>query len=1005
MSKLPAEAPLVGRREELARLTAAIEDAENGTGRVIFISGEGGVGKTRLATAAAEIAEKRGWSVVIGRAYPVETGVPYALFSDALLPLVRKIEPAALSVLTRGGAAELSLLFPALGAPSSKSAAAGLDAAELKARLLWNFSQFLGRLSAKKPLLILLDNLQWADASSLELLHFVARHLERQNVVLLCTYNEAERDTNVALRTTEHSLHRLGLVSVDRLRPLTEENVGELVHAVFGVSPATTSQFVALLYSWTRGNPFFVEETLKVFIESGRLEERDGRWMGFGLQTFEMPLTVRDAVAGRLGRLSEPARKLANLAAVIGARATYDTLLSVSDLDEPAFVAAIEELCRERVLEETDSGDRPAYDFSHPLLQQVLYSELGRARATLLHGSVAEALEKKYALTALQHSDELAFHFSRASSLGEKGIKYLTIAGENALAKYANREAAGYLSTALEAIDSAPLEGTRETSRERVIMGLARALQRLGEYDRAIGYWKIAADNSARRGDNATIASVQYRMALAHYWSGRHASALDHYNAGLVAADASGNRQQALRLRLARGICLQELGRLDEAQRDLESAHQGAASGGVESQVLLARAHRALLLLYAWTGPLDVARKHGEDALRHAHASGQPMLQWSAHWAMAILTGVSGDERAMALHLAESAKLAEESRSPLLPLWTAELTVQYLSSIGDWDAGLELAERTIAGAQKLGQRALLPRLYVWAGMMLLPRGEIARAKAYFDEAWTVSGADKGAERPLDVPSVVPAHLGMAAYHLAKEEYAEAVTVGESGLAIADRTGHAVWGLQWLLPLICEAALLGLDFARAEALSARMRKDATRLQHKLGLAFSDACDALLVLYRDNNAARAIPLLRSAATQFDAIPLPAQSARVRRRLAYALLDNGERDEGMRELKRAHEVFVRLRAAGELDATREALRELGVRPPSRSAVPGAAGLTGRETEIARMVASRKSNKDIGSTLNISARTVSTHLSNIFVKLGVASRGELADYVREKGLAELKS
>jgi DNA-binding CsgD family transcriptional regulator len=1002
VSKLPAEAPLVGRRDELARLTAAIDEAEKGSGRVIFISGEGGVGKTRLAAAAADVAAARGWSIAIGRAYPVETGVPYALFSDALLPLVRKIEPSALAVLTRGGTAELAYLFPALGAPAAKSAAAGLDASELKARLLWNFSQFLGRLSAKKPLLVQLDNLQWADASSLELLHFVARHLETQNVVLLCTYNEAERDSNLALRTTEHSLHRLGLLDVHRLRPLTEENVGELVHKVFGVSAATTSQFIPLLYSWTRGNPFFVEETLKEFIDSGRLEEHDGRWIGFGLQTFEMPLTVRDAVAGRLGRLSDPARKLANLAAVIGARATYETLLAVSDLHEPEFVAAIEELCRERVLEENVAADRPAYDFSHPLLQQVLYSELGRARVTMLHGIIAEALERKHGAAALQHSDELAFHFSRAGSLGEKGIRYLTIAGENALAKYANREACSYFSSALEAIDSAPLEGTREISRERVVTGLARALQRLGEYDRAIEYWKIALDAAARRRDDATVASVEYRMALAYYWSGRHADALSHYDAGLIAAEASGDSQRALRLRLARGICLQELGRLDEAQRDLESALESATNAGFESQVLLARAHRALLLLYAWTGPLDVARKHGEDALRHAQASGQLMLQWSAHWAMAILTGVSGDEPAVARHLAESAKLAEESRSPVLPLWTAELKVQYLSSIGDWDAGLELAESTIAGAQKQGQRALLPRLYVWAGMMLLPRGETARAKEYFDEAWSVSGADKGAERPLDVPSVVPAHLGMAAYHLARGEYAEAVSVGESGLAIADRTGHAIWGLQWLLPLICEAALLGLDFVRAEELSSRMRRDATRLQHKLGLAFSDACDALLVLYRDNNAARAIPLLRSAADQFEAVPLPVQSARVRRRLAYALLDNGERDEGMRDLKRAHEVFVRLRATGELDATREALRELGVRPPSRTAVPGAAGLTGREIEIARMVAARKSNKDIGAALSISARTVSTHLSNVFLKLGVASRGELADFVRERGLAE---
>ncbi len=182
----------------------------------------------------------------------------------------------------------------------------------------------------------------------------------------------------------------------------------------------------------------------------------------------------------------------------------------------------------------------------------------------------------------------------------------------------------------------------------------------------------------------------------------------------------------------------------------------------------------------------------------------------------------------------------------------------------------------------------------------------------------------------------------------------------------------------------------------------MRDDATRLQHRLGLAFSDACDALLVLYRDSQPEKAVPLLRSAAEKLEAIPFPSQSARIRRRLGEALFDSGNREEAMRELRHAHDTFVRLKATAELDATRESLRNVGVRPPSRSAVAGAAGLTGREMEIARMVARRKSNKEIGGALKISARTVSTHLSNIFLKLSVESRGELADFVRENGLID---
>ncbi|MEP6551614.1 MAG: LuxR C-terminal-related transcriptional regulator, partial [Gemmatimonadales bacterium] len=288
------------------------------------------------------------------------------------------------------------------------------------------------------------------------------------------------------------------------------------------------------------------------------------------------------------------------------------------------------------------------------------------------------------------------------------------------------------------------------------------------------------------------------------------------------------------------------------------------------------------------------------------------------------------------------------------------------------------------------------------------RGSEEKAKEYFDLAWKLAGGEKAGslegagDRPLDVPSIVPAHLGLAAYHLAKGDAAEAVRIGEAGLAIADRTGYVVWSLQWLLPIVGEAALFGRDFDRAALHSARMRRDAGRLQHRLGLAYADGCDGLLAWFRDDDPRRAIGLLRSSVDQLEAIPFPPQAARIRRRLAGALVTVGEREEGMRELRKAHDVLARLGATEELTGTREEMRERGVRPPAKTITTGAAGLTGREIEIARMVATRKSNKEIGGALQISARTVSTHLSNIFLKLGVGSRGELADFVRQNGLLD---
>jgi DNA-binding CsgD family transcriptional regulator len=252
----------------------------------------------------------------------------------------------------------------------------------------------------------------------------------------------------------------------------------------------------------------------------------------------------------------------------------------------------------------------------------------------------------------------------------------------------------------------------------------------------------------------------------------------------------------------------------------------------------------------------------------------------------------------------------------------------------------------------------------------------------------------------DIPSVVPAHHGIASLHLHTRNFAEAISVGEAGLEIADRAGYAAWALQWLLPVVGEAALWTKEWKKAEMHSARMRSDALRLDHPLGLAWADACDGLLIMLRDNNPAGGIHLLRRAAEKMEELQIFASAAVLRRHLGRALIDSDDPDSARKELKRAHDTLARLGARSELEAVREQLRSLGARPPAKVITTGAAGLTGRELEIARMVAERKSNKEIGAALDISARTVSTHLSNIFAKLGVESRGELTDYIRDKGL-----
>ena len=848
----------------------------------------------------------------------------------------------------------------------------------------------------------MLENLHWADASSLELLHFTARQLAGQRVLMLCSYNDAQRDANATLASTERSLVGLGAATVMRLDPWSRSESDELLARLFEVDAGTIRDFAALVYERTRGNAFFTEETLKALIDSGQLRREDGRWTGWNLTELDLPRTVRDAVVARLERLSADARAVVDVAAVLGTRASYAVLEAVTGLSTASLVNAIDELRRDRVLADADASDGVHYDFTHPTLQATLYAELGKARARLLHGQIAMALERLYGEASDAHADELALHFSRATSaeMAPKAARYLASAGRSALARYANREASTYLAAALDLVDRGAASRSAAIDVAPLVEDLARAKQRTGEYTEARTLWTRARDLARERGDAARVSSIERRLGLASFWAGEPNDAFLHYAAGLEAAARAGDERLAARIRIARAAAHQELGRPDDALQELGEALRIAER--LKNAGMLARIHRALMQLNLFLGRANEARVHGEQAIDFAASANDRGVEWAAHWGMGVLAGLTGNATELAGHVREAERIAAELRSPVLAAWTNEISIEYASGIGDWQSGLALAERTIPVARAIGAQTLLPRLLVWTGLMHLGRGELETAKALFEESWTISKAASAEHGTADVHTAVPAHTGMAAYALATGDRERAIALGEAGVALADRSGYVAWSIHRLIPIIIEAALWLQDFERAERYGARLRRDATQMGHALGGAWATASEALVARFRDGDMVHAVELLRSAADQLDAVPFVFDAARIRRNLAQLLVMLGRSDEATRELRRAHETFARIGAESELRGARDQLRELGARPPARVVVEGAGALTGREREIARLVAARKSNKEIGAALGISSRTVSTHLSNVFAKLGVTSRGELTDRVRED--AELR-
>ncbi|MEP7344308.1 MAG: AAA family ATPase [Gemmatimonadaceae bacterium] len=993
------ELPLVGRRAELTALRIALDDAMDGRGHTMIVTGDSGVGKTRLISALMKDAAARDMLVANGQAFPIEAGFPFGVIADALVPALRSLDPAVLSLLTRGADADLHTLLPGLQ-PDRGTRPSGSADPDARTRLFWNFAQFLQKLGDRRGVLLIVENVQWADASSLELLHFLGRQIRGSRVMIALTYNSAEIGLSPTLRTIERSLVSLGVATLRTLQPLTRGDLVDLLHYVFKSDPTLVAPLADRVCDRTLGNPFFVQETLKALLSHGHLREENGRWIGWEADVVGLPATIRAAVSARLEELSPSARRVAEVAAVIGTAAPLDVVARVADLGAEEFARAFEELTVRQIVVEAP-GDEPGCVFAHPIVQSTVFEGLSAARARLLHGRVADALEQHLGDRALQAAPEIARHLvlAQASEGEARALRYFAAAGRDAFQKRADREAVHFLSKALDLADK--LSGTKD-DRELLPMleELARACERIGERDRANIIWARARARAEAAEDDVAVSRIARRQGQASATAGWPHEALRQLVSSEQAARRAGRIDLAIRVRVAMAVVHQSWGRSDDGKRVMEEILPDAEALG--DRALLARVHRALLLLYGWTGPADIARAHGKAVLAHAEASGDDAVAWSAHWAMAFYAGITGNGVDIAIHQGEAERLARKLRSPVMQVSTAEIGVEYASGVGDWGEGLAVAERITPMARAIAPTTVLPRLLVWTGIILLARDETARAKALFDESWQISGAQawggpSGEGQPQrDVHNVILSHTGMAAYYLQVNEYERALDFGKRGLEIADRYSYVVWAIHRLLPIIAETAIWLQDYDLAEAIRDRLREQSTMLGHRLGLAWATGIDALVshLKYRAPDAAAR---LLHAADELDAVPFVYHAARLRKFAVSLLEADDDREGAIRELRKAHDVFVRLGAEFELLRTRSHLRSLGVRLPPRHVTEGVGVLTGRELDIVRLVVRRKSNKEIATALDISVRTVSTHLSNIFNKLSIESRGDLADLARD--------
>ncbi len=440
----------VGREDELAALLRALEDALAARGRLLVIGGEPGIGKSRLAEELARTAVETGAAVLWGRCWEAGGAPPYWPWVQAIRSYAREADAARLRSDLGAGAAEIADVVAEVREQiTDLSPSPPIDDPQAaRFRLFDAIAAFLKRVARTKPLVIVLDDLHWADEGSLRLLEFVSRELAEAPLLLIGTYRDVELSRRHPLSQTLAELTRERLFERIVLRGLSREDGARFIEATCGTHPPP--ELVDAVHSQTEGNPLFVTEVVRLLTQEGELTpERLSAREGWSLR---IPEGVRDVIGRRLDRLSDHCNEALAVASIIGREFGLDQLDRLLDYSEDQLLQLLEEALAARVIEEvTGAVDR--YQFTHSLIQETLADELSLTRRVRLHARVAEALEALYGPDSDQHAAELAHHFAQAQTLlgSDKLVRYSLAAGEAALATSAHEQALAHFERALAA--------------------------------------------------------------------------------------------------------------------------------------------------------------------------------------------------------------------------------------------------------------------------------------------------------------------------------------------------------------------------------------------------------------------------------------------------------------------------------------------------------------------------------------------------------------------------
>jgi DNA-binding CsgD family transcriptional regulator/tetratricopeptide (TPR) repeat protein len=965
----------VGREAERALLTESLARAAAGAAHAVLLIGDAGIGKTRLLAEMAATAMRRNALVLRGRGTEIEGLPPYLLFLEALRPFIASAAGRALHRRLGRRATAAGELFPELAKPGRSGS---LPPEEARLRLFEAVGELIDAASAEQPVVLILDDLHWADAASLDLLCHLFCHRGLHRILCVGASREAEAEGNAALGRTLDRLNHDRLLTPVRLSPLSAEHIAAL--AADRLGGAVGGSLPDALYRHSEGNPFFAEELLQCWHEGGGLASRDGVWdLTAAFAPGNIPAGIAGAVRQRLARLASDVVRRLQIASLIGRSFEPELIAAVATVPVDAVEADLATACRSGLVRVDGEG---RFAFAHDKTRECLQAEIPASRRRRWHGAIGDAIEARSAHRSPGDIAVLAFHFARSEDRG-KAVVYALEAADDALSRYAAAAAIEHYRTALRLI------GRDDSRQVEILLNLGKALLLADDPAQAADTCRRAYSLALRASDRPMAARAALGQAKANNAMRRWPAmrAILHESISLLGGEPSPTSVQALsELAGAEAILGESAAGIGYAR----AAQQQAAMLG--APLLEAMATRALgKLLTRMQATAAEGMAIVERALQLATIADDPGEMAACLFRVGYATLNAGQLRRCLEATHRRIELARRAQD-LFQLYHARAWLAYMSALaGDWPEVDRLVCDLRAATARLTNQEPLSFILKAAGYCAYLRGDFATAEAAFATVEDIFDAQPGA-------TLYRGLLGLAQLAAGNRERALTTMAENEHLLRGMPEGSVAAGP--ILVCLAEMALALDD-------RPRLSRCYEALLPFAGQYYWFLVDRVLgetaVMFGDWAAAeRHLSAAENQAAREGMRPEQTLLLSVRAELELARGGSGSAIRARQALAAALRGFEALGMAAEQRRTRDRLRNLppqpGVAPPKR--LP--AGLSGREAQVLGLVAAGLSNRQIARELALSDHTVANHLTSVFNKTGSSNRAAAAAFALRHGLAQ---